>query len=46
MTAVNSSTGLSFELFPPKDSVGEDRLWETLAQLSDISPDFLSVTYG
>ena len=26
--------------------MGEDRLWETLAQLSDISPDFLSVTYG
>lgn len=43
---MNSSTSLSFEFFPPKDSAGEERLWETLAQLSDIAPDFLSVTYG
>ncbi len=37
---------LSFEFFPPKDEAGEERLWHTLAQLADIAPDFLSVTYG
>lgn len=43
---MNSSTGISFEFFPPKDGAGEERLWETLAQLSEISPDFVAVTYG
>lgn len=37
---------LSFEFFPPKDGAGEERLWQTLGQLADIAPDFLSVTYG
>jgi methylenetetrahydrofolate reductase (NADPH) len=39
-------THLSIEFFPPKDAPGEDRLWCALAQLSDIAPDFVSVTYG
>jgi len=43
---VNAPTSLSFEFFPPKDGAGEERLWHTLAQLTDITPDFLSVTYG
>lgn len=36
----------SFEFFPPKDSAGEDRLWEAMASLEPLSPDFISVTYG
>ena len=39
-------TQVSIEFFPPKDALGEQRLWNALAQLSDISPDFVSVTYG
>jgi methylenetetrahydrofolate reductase (NADPH) len=34
------------EFFPPKDSAGEDRLWQALAQLQPLKPDFVSVTYG
>ena len=39
-------TQVSIELFPPKDEAGEERLWSALTQLSDINPDFASVTYG
>jgi methylenetetrahydrofolate reductase (NADPH) len=36
----------SFEFFPPKTPEGEDTLRETLALLGDLSPSFVSVTYG
>lgn len=36
----------SFEFFPPKDAAAEDTLWQTLADLAEIRPDFVSVTYG
>lgn len=36
----------SLEFFPPRDSEGEERLWRALASLSQIEPDFVSVTYG
>lgn len=39
-------TQVSIEFFPPKDAPGEERLWSALAQLSEIAPDFVSVTYG
>ena len=39
-------TQVSIEFFPPKDGAGEERLWDALAHLSDIDPDFVSVTYG
>ena len=39
-------TQVSIEFFPPKDGAGEERLWNALTQLSDIDPDFVSVTYG
>ena len=40
------TTTFSLECFPPKDSAGEDRLWQALAQLQPLKPDFVSVTYG
>jgi methylenetetrahydrofolate reductase (NADPH) len=39
-------TSFSIELFPPKDEPGESRLWEAVDQLSQLTPDFVSVTYG
>jgi len=39
-------TSFSLEFFPPKDLAGEERLWQVLAQLQPLHPDFVSVTYG
>ena len=39
-------TVLSFEVFPPKPTSSDDTIYETLAELSKLSPDFISVTYG
>lgn len=36
----------SFEFFPPKDSLGEARLWSAMESLESLSPSFISVTYG
>jgi methylenetetrahydrofolate reductase (NADPH) len=36
----------SVEFFPPKDQAGEQRLWDCLGELTEIAPDFVSVTYG
>jgi len=43
------STGypvFSFEFFPPKSEEGEAKLWDTLRELHDLKPTFVSVTYG
>lgn len=37
---------LSFEIFPPKPDTPIHKIYETLAELKDLSPDFISVTYG
>ena len=37
---------LSFEVFPPKPNVPIDSIYDTLAALKDLHPDFISVTYG
>ena len=37
---------VSFEFFPPKTPAMETQLWEALAKLAPIGPDFISVTYG
>ena len=37
---------LSFEFFPPKDQDGADILWRNYSKLLEVSPDFVSVTYG
>lgn len=36
----------SFEFFPPKDSDGFDQLFETIENLKQWNPAFVSVTYG
>lgn len=36
----------SFEFFPPKDDAGHRTLWTAISELTEIAPDFVSVTYG
>jgi methylenetetrahydrofolate reductase (NADPH) len=36
----------SFEFFPPKSDAGAANLERTIAELSDLSPAYVSVTYG
>jgi methylenetetrahydrofolate reductase (NADPH) len=36
----------SFEFFPPKTAEGEAKLQRALAELRELQPDFVSVTYG
>jgi methylenetetrahydrofolate reductase (NADPH) len=36
----------SFEFFPPKTEEGEDKLKETIKELKNWNPGFVSVTYG
>jgi Methylenetetrahydrofolate reductase len=36
----------SFEFFPPKTEVGATNLARTIRDLKELSPDFVSVTYG
>jgi methylenetetrahydrofolate reductase (NADPH) len=37
---------VSFEFFPPKTAEMEQALWEAIARLAPLSPNFVSVTYG
>ena len=40
------SIGISFEFFPPKSEEMEGQLWNTVSELQDWDPDFVSVTDG
>lgn len=40
------NTTVSFEIFPPKTTYPMETIFETLEKLKDLSPDFISVTYG
>ncbi len=42
----NKKTVLSFEVFPPKKTSPVETIYSTLNELKDLSPDFISVTYG
>ena len=42
----NGKTVLSFEVFPPKKTSPVETIYSTLSELKDLSPDFISVTYG
>ena len=37
---------VSFEFFPPKTDVMEERFWESVHPLAPLRPRFVSVTYG
>lgn len=37
---------VSFEFFPPKGKKAEETLWDSVQDLSVLSPSFVSVTYG
>ncbi|WP_037292696.1 methylenetetrahydrofolate reductase, partial [Ruminococcus flavefaciens] len=39
-------TIFSLEIFPPKPDADESVIYDTLDELTDIHPDFISVTYG
>ena len=41
-----SPVRVSFEFFPPKTEEMEKTLWESIARLAPLSPNFVSVTYG
>lgn len=41
-----NKTVFSLEVFPPKHDSDERVIYNTLEKLSDIKPDFISVTYG
>ena len=36
----------SFEFFPPKTDAGIEKLFATIEYLAELSPDFVSITYG
>ncbi|MGL5353232.1 MAG: methylenetetrahydrofolate reductase, partial [Clostridium sp.] len=36
----------SFEIFPPKVTSPVETIYNTLEELKDLTPDFISVTYG
>jgi methylenetetrahydrofolate reductase (NADPH) len=41
-----SAIKVSFEFFPPKTPAMEEGLWEAIARLMPLQPQFVSVTYG
>ena len=46
MIISTEKTAFSFEVFPPKKTMNIETVYNTLSELSDIKPDFISVTYG
>lgn len=42
----NDKQVMSFEIFPPKKDASIETIYDTLHDLHDLKPDFISVTYG
>ena len=42
----NKKFTLSFEFFPPKQDTDLDKLYDTINELKELNPDYVSVTYG
>lgn len=42
----DKGTVFSFEIFPPKKTAPIEVIYNTLEELGDLNPDFISVTYG
>ena len=45
-TFASADTTFSFEFFPPKTDKAWESLYETITQLEELDPSFVSVTYG
>ena len=45
-TGITPGIRVSFEFFPPKTAEMEQTLWEAIARLAPLQPNFVSVTYG
>lgn len=43
---MKNKTVMSFEIFPPKKTSSVETVYKAIDGLSDLSPDFISVTYG
>lgn len=43
---LQKKTIFSFEIFPPKKTMPIDTIFNTLDELKDLNPDFISVTFG
>ena len=43
---IMTSPRVSFEFFPPNSLTGFFRLWDTVRVLSNLSPEFISITHG
>ena len=43
---ISSKTMFSFEVFPPKRDMPIDKIYQTLGELAELEPDFISVTCG
>ena len=43
---LNNKTIFSLEIFPPKKTMPIDTVFNTLDELKDLNPDFISVTFG
>ena len=44
--APDNDVRVSYEFFPPKTEKMETKLWDSIATLEALNPDFVSVTYG
>lgn len=42
----NHKPVLSYEVFPPTPASPVDKIYQTLSELAELQPDFISVTYG
>jgi methylenetetrahydrofolate reductase (NADPH) len=45
-TSATSSPSFSFEFFPPKNAEAVEQLLDTVSQLAELDPAFVSVTWG
>jgi len=46
LSEIESRLQVSFEFFPPKTDVMEEKFWESIDKLAPLKPRFVSVTYG
>lgn len=46
LSFTNKRTVFSLEVFPPKDSVALQSIYDNMAKFAALNPDFISVTYG